>query len=106
MKFHSEENIMSGDLITKITLSDGRRLDVNMPTMGDMETLFNGAAPTDNLPYLMCAKALGITIEEFRTFPMTDGLAIFNAISPALDGMNAYLSGVQIERDERERAKK
>jgi hypothetical protein len=46
---------MSGDLITKITLSDGRRLDVNMPTMGDMETLFNGAAPTDNLPYLKYA---------------------------------------------------
>ena len=81
---------MSKDLITKLIISDGRELEVCMPTMEDMEEVF-GAGNADHLPYLMASKAVGMSMDEFRTLSMVDGVRIINAVGPAMEAMTDYL---------------
>ncbi len=85
---------MTKDKVTTITTIDGNQLVVYMPTMGDFEAMLQSKEPMDNIAYNLSACSVGMTLQQYRDLPVTDGLKILNAIIPAIDAMTMYMEGI------------
>lgn len=84
---------MKNELISKVTLSCGKVIEIRMPTMSDIEGIFLGQIPSNNTAYYLCAQACGMSIDDFRKLSVTDGMLVFSKVNPAMEAMNNYLTG-------------
>ena len=81
------------DLIGKVTLSDGREIDIHMPTMAEVEPLFKNPERMANIGYQLAAISADMTVEELRALSLVDGLVIMQKVHPAIESMLGMLGG-------------
>lgn len=84
---------MSGkDLIGSVVLSDGTKINIYMPSTGDI--LDNGFLTGKNVLEVMIEKSTGMSYTSFKKLPVIDGFAIMSKLGVALEAMAAYNNGL------------
>ena len=63
------------EFLGTVTLSNGTKLNVYIPSMGDMENMPTGSSG-HTMSYYLAAKASGMSMESFRKLSMEDGFKI------------------------------
>lgn len=79
----TDQKKREGEFLYSITTTDGRKLDIHMPTMGELEYLLDGTGPTCTL-YRMCAIAAGISYAEFQALGLVDGQKIMSKLQASM----------------------